>query len=319
MDLIYTDSTRKDIGVLDGYTLDMAIGSDENNFEISVDESTILEKNALIYIADTEYGGIIDSISSNTANNEVKYNGRTWHGILSRKILKPSNGQPYLVLNGNANTIINQLISLMGLADFFAIPQQLSPINITNYQMDRYIDGYSGICKMLKKNGGKLEIKYDGSKVILNAVNLNDYSVDEEFDSSQLNFKVEKHYNKVNHLVLLGQGELTERIVSDLYLDQDGNIGTTQYYFGLDEISEVYENVNAETLEKLIEEGTDKFQDILDTDSIDVSFDEYESKYDIGDIVGAYESVTDTFVKEYITKKIIKISSDEITIDCEVG
>ena len=37
MDLIYADEPRKDLGVLQSYNLDMAYGSDENNFTCSVD------------------------------------------------------------------------------------------------------------------------------------------------------------------------------------------------------------------------------------------------------------------------------------------
>lgn len=36
MDLIYTDENRKDVGVMMAYTLDMAYGSDENDFECTV-------------------------------------------------------------------------------------------------------------------------------------------------------------------------------------------------------------------------------------------------------------------------------------------
>ena len=36
MDLIYTDSQNKDIGIVKDYTMDLAYGSDENNFELVV-------------------------------------------------------------------------------------------------------------------------------------------------------------------------------------------------------------------------------------------------------------------------------------------
>ena len=35
MDLIYMDEKKRDIGVMKNFTLDLAFGEDENNFELS--------------------------------------------------------------------------------------------------------------------------------------------------------------------------------------------------------------------------------------------------------------------------------------------
>ena len=36
MDLIYTDAARHDIGILSGYSFDLAFGADENDFECKI-------------------------------------------------------------------------------------------------------------------------------------------------------------------------------------------------------------------------------------------------------------------------------------------
>ena len=63
MDLIYTNASGEDVGVLQGFTLDLAYGSDENDFqlEVSIDNQAI-EAGAYIYIDGTEYGGIVDGL-----------------------------------------------------------------------------------------------------------------------------------------------------------------------------------------------------------------------------------------------------------------
>ena len=72
MDLIYTDSSRKDLGVLQGYKLDEAFGKDENDFEITTDLiNTRLQEDYFIYIEGTEYGGIIDSVAPDTSTNTI--------------------------------------------------------------------------------------------------------------------------------------------------------------------------------------------------------------------------------------------------------
>lgn len=40
MDLIYADENRIDQGVMDAYELDMAYGSDENNFTCTIDRGS---------------------------------------------------------------------------------------------------------------------------------------------------------------------------------------------------------------------------------------------------------------------------------------
>jgi hypothetical protein len=39
MDLIYTNTRLEDVGVLKDYTFDLAFGSDENDFEVTIDSS----------------------------------------------------------------------------------------------------------------------------------------------------------------------------------------------------------------------------------------------------------------------------------------
>ena len=99
MDLIYMDDKKRDIGVMKNFTLDLAFGEDENNFELStVMENNVCESGFYIYAEGTDYGGIIDQIKVNTSSNSLKYIGRTWHGILGSKILQPDDGQDYLIL-----------------------------------------------------------------------------------------------------------------------------------------------------------------------------------------------------------------------------
>lgn len=90
MDLIYTNPNREDVGVLQDFELDLAFGSDENNFECKIPASAhCCEAGSLLYMEGTEYGGIVDSIESDTEAKEVTYKGRTWHGILGSKVIEP--------------------------------------------------------------------------------------------------------------------------------------------------------------------------------------------------------------------------------------
>lgn len=84
------NSSKEDLGVLLDYEMDMAFGSGENDFEAKLQaESHCCKEGYFLYMEGTEYGGIVDNIMSDTANNEVVYSGRTWHGILGSKVIMP--------------------------------------------------------------------------------------------------------------------------------------------------------------------------------------------------------------------------------------
>lgn len=225
MDLIYADSTRKDIGVMMAYTLDMAYGTDENNFECTIDrDAHCCAKGFYLYVEGEEYGGIIDKIRVNTERDEIIYKGRTWHGVLEKKVICPDDGQDYLILNGDANEVLQEIIDRIGLSDLFTASTEDSGIQIVSYQMNRYIYGYTGIKKMLKEFGAKLRIRWIDAMVELSALPIVDYSEDEEFDTSQVDFTVEKDFLPVNHLICLGQGDLSERAVIHLFTDENGGV-----------------------------------------------------------------------------------------------
>lgn len=319
MDLIYMDSEKEDIDILHDYTLDLAFGMDENDFECSViRDKHCCESGQYLYFEDCEYGGIIDDIGVDTDTDEVTYYGRTWHGILNSRILEPDPDADYLILNGEANAILQTIITRTGLDDLFAASTEDSGITVSNYQMDRYIQGYDGIRKMLKKHGAKLNIVFKEKYVVLSAKPVVDYSKDEQFDSSQIGLKIRKKGNPVNHVICLGKGELAEREVIHIYTDEAGNLSSTQILTGIKEVSETYENVNADT-EELRQGGIDLIKESWNSDELEFNFDSDTETYDIGDIVGAREEVTEMEVSAEITKKIVTIKDNETTIFYKVG
>lgn len=225
MDLIYTDKNRKDIGVLSDYELDEAFGKNENNFSLKISLSEhCMEPGCVIYAENTEYGGIIDTLNPNTKDSTLTYKGRTWHGILNSKVLEPNAGEDYLILSGEANSVLKEIITRLKLNDVFSVSEDDSGIEIIHYQCSRYPCAYDEIRKMLYEFMGKLTINCQMKTVLLSVSPLYDYSADEEWDASQLDFAIEKNYHPVNHLICLGSGDLKDRHVIHLFTDENGGI-----------------------------------------------------------------------------------------------
>ena len=195
---------------------------------------------------------------------------------------------------------------------------------VTNYQFDRYCTLLAGITKMLKSVGYKLHIEYIQQErgqpgyVELSAVPIVDYSERLELSQdSRLNFVFDETKNGVNHLICLGKGELQERQVIDLYVQEDGSIGTTQYYTGIQEVVETYEDTSSES-DELEEKGREKLQELMNSTSFSMDVESLDMDVEIGDIIGGRDYVTGMYAAKPIAKKIYKVEGGKTSLEYEI-
>jgi hypothetical protein len=320
MDLIFTNKDGADQGILFTYALDLSFGAEENDFELILSaEEASLDFGAVVYVEGTEYGGTVDGRKSTTGADTVTYLGRTWHGIMNGKVIEPDPGEDHLVVSGDANAMLAFLVARLGLSELFVADETSSGMNISNYQFARYCRAYDGIRAMLNSAGAKLRIAWVGRKIRLSAVPIVDYTR-APVDGDMAVLTVEQYRQKVNHMVCLGKGELSERDVIHLYVDQFGRVGDTQYYTGLDEITDIYENTNAESHDALRTDGVAKLTAAWNADKAEISISESaDVVYDIGDIVGASDIMSGVSVAETVTQKIVKISGGVASIEYKTG
>lgn len=309
MDLIYTNAKGEDIGVLNNYTFDLAFGKDENDFELTMStRDHCCEKSGFVYIEGTEYGGIIDKMSVTTKDDTLSYMGRTWHGILESKVIEPT------TVSGKASVAVDKLIRSMGLSNLFIVDTEDYGLAFGKYSITRPVKGYSTLAQMVDGIGGKLKFRFSDGKVTLSVVPIVDYSQDEQFDNDQVELDIEKTYNSVNHLVCVGKEDSQEKVPTvHLYKNAKGKFQEEQVYFGINEITDIYEYSNQDDL------AEEKLQQYLSADKVQVDFAPDEAVYDVGDIIGAKEIVTGISVKEKITKKIVTIKQGSVNINYKVG
>lgn len=316
MDLIYMNSKREDIGVLFGYELDLSIGDDENNFECVISEKAhCCQPGFFLYAEGTEYGGMIDAIQVDTAKGEVTYSGRTWHGILDSKIIEPDTGERHLVLSGDLHAVIKALIERIGLESLFTVDESECKISVEGYKMRRYTSAYAGIIEMLESVGAKLLFSYHDGMVVLSACRIDRYM--DGADSDYLDFTAKKATNTVNHLIILGSGEMENRTVYHLYADTEGNISEEQTLFGLDEYAATYNYSGAENDEDLMDYAKQRFRELRNQDSVKADFNETDDLYSIGDGIGVFDNVTGFSMVALIAKKIVTIKNGKTTIAYE--
>lgn len=315
MDLIVTDATGKPVASHASYTLDLAFGSGENDFDLQVEDAA-LKAGSRIMIDGTEYGGIIDDtdVDVDGGLSTVTWHGRDWHGVLASKIIEPDRNNDYLTLSGTIPVIMRTLVSRAGLQGLFTVTDE-SAGHKTTCQFDRYVDLYSGLVKMLRTSGLKLRLRNDGDKVAMSAMPVR--TIGDSIDSDLIDFTAKQAAHPINHLICLGKGELKDRTVIHWYADANGTFSHTQTLKGLDERTATYELSNAEA-DELEDKGRQKFQELRNTSTIDVDIPDGIDA-DVGDLVTGRDNNTGLVVTAEISKKIVKVSGGVLTVTYESG
>lgn len=308
----------------DSADVDLDTG-DSNDFEVTVVASEwnpgTLGYGCRLYIPNTEYGGIIQDIESVTATGNVILRGDTWRGMLAYRIIEPPTGQNHLALSGELNDVIRELIGDR-FGGLFYVPEIDTGITVSNWQVDRYVTLYAALMKLVDAFGYRLNISYiqpeglEYGYVSIQAVPIIDYSDQQEYSmEGNIHVDIRDCRNGVNHLVCAGEGENQQRAVVHLYVQQDGSIGETQYYFGQDEKAEAYIYTSADVTQ-LKEDGTKRLKDLMNYKKCEMTVEDID--LELGDIVSGYDEITDTQVRKPVVRKILKVQNGSTTIDYKV-
>lgn len=322
MEFIITDNQGREEGYLLHDGIDIDIGLD-NDFEIEIPlrhyDKKIHNENCRFFSSGTEYGGIIKIIEPVASMDVLKLGGSTWRGMLERVALEPKSGDDYRYLNGEANVQIGLLISELGLSDLFVASNEDSGMTFDNYRIPLQSMLQSALVTALEALGGRLNISYREGEpngigyVLVSAVPAIDYSESIEFSQDgNVNIDLKNYKNGVNHLICLGQGELSARTRVDLYAWPDGSIQKTPYYTGIDKIDAYYEYSSAEDATVLEEYGRKRLQEEMNYMEMNESVGSIEY-LEIGDIVSGRERFTGMKIKSPVVQKIVQVDGRGVT------
>lgn len=311
MDLIVTDTNGTPSAAVASWTLDLAYGSGENDFDLRCPAR--LQPGCRWWVDGTGWGGIVDDVKTSVTGGEgeLTYHGRDWHGLLASKILEPDKGKDYLTMSGTIGTLLRTVISRIGLQDIITVTEGTS--KTARWQFNRYCDAWSGLSKMLRASGLRLRITAAQNGVTVDAPPIT--AAGDLIDSDLIDFDATLASHPINHLICLGKGELKDRIVVHWYADHKGMLSHTQTIKGADERTSVYELATADAAE-LETKGKTKLQELRDTGSIDVDVTD-GIDLDVGDTVTGRDNTTGLQVTAEITKKIVKISDGIPTVTYE--
>lgn len=326
MDVIYADEKRMELGILQNIKkLDVECGTD-NDFELSLTKNESdkqgIKQGFYIIVPDSEFGGIIEEYQKATDDDYIYWRGYTWRGFLNQIVTKPAEVGTSIT-DEDANDVISRVLSIYGLGEMFELPTVPSGVVIKNLTVDRYITPLELFDKMLSAYGGKLKISVKQGRpnaaftIKVEAVKAADHSEDEYTnEQSGITLDIQISERGINHLVCLGKGELDDRMIVDLYVQEDGSISETPFYTGTAERMGRYENTSSETRESLVSDGIKKLKTLQNYKKATLHVENKD--LDIGDIVGARDYSTNVAIKKPIISKILNYNGTTSKIEYEV-
>lgn len=129
----------------------------------------------------------------------------------------------------------------------------------------------------------------------------------------------DENYRGINHLICLGKGELKDRKVIDLYVQEDGSIEKDrQHYKGIEEIAEIYDYSNAEE-DELYKKGIEKLKNEMNSSEFKAEVDEVEEDWPIGDSISGRDYISGIEVSQPIIEKNCTVKDGEIEIEYKIG
>ncbi|MBS5399431.1 MAG: hypothetical protein KHY08_10050 [Lachnospiraceae bacterium] len=314
--VILANSDLRELGAVKDANLAVDLNGNRN-FSLQIARSywrPELTFSSLIYILGTEYGGIIGEVLTDTTLDYVELKGLSWRGRLAKKIIEPPAGSDYKTVSGELHTVMKELIE-PEFDGLFVVSQEDTGVTVSNYQFDRYCTLLDGLNKMLKSKGYRLQLSFrreqnEPGYLYIEAVPITDYSNRIELSRDcKLNYTMDDKRDGVNHLIVTGKGELQDRNILHLYVQENGEIGTEQYYTGIREITEVYENTSTET-EELMSAAEDRLRSLAGKKTFKMDVAKLGMDVDIGDIVGGRDYLTGMYMAKQVENIVCEITND---------
>lgn len=218
--IIYTDHDRNEINILQNFEIDVDV-ADKKDFQIkmSADEPR-LKAGYYWFVQDEEYGGIIDEVIGNSAENEVQYKGRNARGILACKVVEPLSRT---ALSGTISEVFNTLIESCSLDELFVADKISDEQYIANHRAIPYKDLYTvldGIAKSVNCTM-KLAYKSEDRRWHITLELINDYSDNLNYcQDNSIQFNTDTIVSAANHIIV----KSPMGYVIHLFTDENGGV-----------------------------------------------------------------------------------------------
>lgn len=333
MDIIHATDTLEELGFVDEVQLFDAEISQEtdaeiasNSFALTIPDSTWEARPILyghhVYVPGTEFGGRVEQVQHSTGAKTVTLSGLTWRGALYRKVIVPPTGQTHLVITGQeAHDAIRTILgSTMGAN--YRVATTASGVTVT-WQF-RFTNTLVGIHRMLTEAGGALRVAFNQAlkRVDLSAATVVDYSnlIDLSQDYGVNMVTTLGGFDRFNHIIALGAGELLDRDIVHVYRLASGGVtlNPPAWVGTSEDLVATYDFTNPENIAELTKGAEKRLRELVPLNQIEIDPQVEGLALNMGDIVGARDRLTGMSGKATVVGKILSISDSGIKQETRV-
>lgn len=264
-----------------------------------------------IYIRNTEWGGPVERVRHSSADDTVRVYGTCWRGLLERRAVCPESGQTHVVFeNEDANDVLRHMLTDW-MPTRFSVQPGDSGVRCSG--RIRYKSLAEAMNTMLTEAGGCLRVKFDGASVMLWVEPENDLSSEVEL-SQECGASVisERKTGQYDHIVALGQGEMLERTVAELWLLPDGTVTSDSSTEGVPTPDRyqtyIYNYPFAESQESLMNDAARKLLEYAPGDSMEITVEDIGRELLLGDVVSVRDLVTGITSIHRVAEKNLNIT-----------
>ena len=338
-ELLYADSNFEEQGILDFISFDGVASVngelDDNDWEAEIYAEDFakygIDIGYYLYFDGSEWGGVVEKIEHISSTGIVKLSGVTWRGLLIRKVVVPPSESTHKVYT---NQMINQIMASLvsGFGGIFAVDTNAAEgLRNIGEQKYRYATVFDALTDLLTGDdeddngnlvdrGLRLGVTYDSSthKVILTPEEVVNRSSEIELSGDyDMKYTATKATARYNHIIALGEGKGTDRIVRHVWLLPNGKTTTnstlaqqTNHITGFREKAMVYDRSSCENAKELIKDARKKLKEHGAQNTIIIDFDPPDTDIPLGDIVGIKDRLIGFGDKRTITRKILRVTAD---------
>lgn len=280
-----------------------------------------------LYFAGSEWGGRVEKIEHISSTGIIKLSGATWRGMLARKVIEPPEGQSHKVFeNTTVGAVMAALVAPFGGLFVVGNGEDSENSAAVTEQKYRYQTVLEGLTELLEERGMRLKLTLDQTekKVILSPETVHDRSDAIEFSGDyDMKYTATKAEAQYNHVIALGQGEQENRTVRHVWLLPDGSTtvdgSNPAIATGFDERAMVYDYSGCEDAAELVKGARKKLKENGAQNAIRIDFDPPDADLPLGDRVSLRDRVTGMNDVRTITRKILRVTAQGVTLQYEVN
>ena len=265
-----------------------------------------------IYIPESEWGGPVERVRYSSGDDSVRLYGTCWRGLLARHAVCPAAGETHVVFTDcDANDMLRQLIKDWK-SDLFCVNNGKSGILCSG--KIRYNTVLEAAYSMLETAGGRLCAEFSQGKVQLRAEPRRDLSdereLSQEYESSIVS---EIKSDGYNHVIALGQGEMLDRTVIELWLLPDGSViddgdAAAEQLGCINTL--IYDYPAAEETSRLKADAKRKLLSFAGGSVMEISVNDPSAELELTDTVSVRDNITGIVSSLQVWEKCLNISSD---------